>query len=87
MKKLLLILSFLVIGSLSFALSLTVNVKGEAYVKSSDGDVYILKEGDNSVEKDDTVIVGERTTIAIYVDGSKIVVRAPGAYKISELLK
>lgn len=87
MKKLLLILSFLVIGSLSFALSLTVNVKGEAYIKSSDGDVYTLKEGDNSVERDDTVIVGERTTITIYVDGSKIVVRAPGAYKISELLK
>lgn len=87
MKKLLLILSFLVIDSLSFALSLTVNVKGEAYVKSSDGDVYILKEGDNSIEKDDTVIVGEKTTIMIYVDGSKIVVRAPGAYKISELLK
>ena len=87
MKKLLLILSFLVIGSLSFALSLTVNVKGEADVKSSDGDVYMLKEGDNSVEKDDIVIVGEKTTITIYADGSKIVVRAPGAYKISELLR
>lgn len=87
MKKIISILIICFALSLpTFSKSYKMTTKGEVYVKTSDGDMYALDEGENTVQDDDTIIVGEKTTITIYVESNKIVIRAPGAYKITDIL-
>ena len=71
----------------TFAASYKLNVKGEVYVKSEEGEMYTLEEGENTVQLEDTIIVGEKTTVTLYVESNKIVIRAAGAYKVADLVK
>lgn len=88
MKKIISVLAICFTLSLPFfGKSYKIISKGEVYVKSSDGDMYSLEEGENTVQDDDTIIVGDKTTITIYIDTNKIVIRAPGAYKVEDLAK
>ena len=88
MKKILsMILVMFATCWMMFATSYKLNVKGEVYVKSEDGEMYVLEEGENTVQLEDTIIVGEKTTVTIYVESNKIVIRAAGAYKVADLVK
>lgn len=88
MKKIVsLLLILFMICCTAFATSYKLTVKGEAYVKTEDGEMYALDEGENSIQTEDTIILGEKSSVVLYVDSNKIIIRAAGVYKVSDLVE
>lgn len=87
MKKLLcLILTLFVFIVNIYAATFKVSVKGEVYLKTPDGEMIQLEEEDN-ITDEDTIIVGQKSSISFYIGDQKILIRNPGAYKVADLLK
>lgn len=88
MKKLFMILLVLSLTSIVFAKSYRVSkVKGDVYIITEDKELIPVKEGD-IIEDEDTLSIGEKSSITFYLeDGTPIIIRANGNYKVEKLVK
>lgn len=87
MKKL--ICALLLALSLSapvLAASYKASVKGEVFVKAED-EMIPLKEEDSVSDEDVIIIIEEKSSITFFVNGTKIVIRKPGTYKVADIVK
>jgi len=88
MKKLIciLLLAFS-LSAFSFATNYKASVKGEVFVKTEDGDMIPLETEDTISDDDVIIIIEEKASITFIVNDTKIIIRKPGTYKVSEIVK
>lgn len=88
MKKLvcILLLAFS-LTAFSFAINYKALVKGEVFIKTEEGDMIPLDEEDSISDDDVIIIIEEKASITFYVNDTKIIIRKPGTYKVSEVVK
>ncbi len=88
MKKLvcILLLAFS-LTAFSFATNYKALVKGEVFIKTEEGDMIPLDEEDSISDDDVIIIIEEKASITFYVNDTKIIIRKPGTYKVSEVVK
>lgn len=88
MKKIICILSTLIIlSSLVFSQNYKATVKGEVFIKTEEGDMIPLDEEDSISDDDVIIIIEEKASITFFVNGTKLIIRKPGTYKVSDLVK
>ena len=88
MKKLvcILLLAFS-LTAFSFATNYKALVKGEVFIKTEDGEMIPLESEDSISDEDVIIIIEEKASITFFVNDTKIIIRKPGTYKVSDVVK
>ncbi len=88
MKKIICILLTLgLLVSCIFAETYKATTKGEVFIKTEDGEMVPLEAEDSVTEDDVIIIIEEKASITLIIKDTKVIIRKPGTYKVSDIIK